>query len=93
MEYTPMSRGTVLRFHDRPGTSIRVWSGELWLTQEGDARDHYLVAGQCFTLDRGGTALATAMRRAQVSVTPPVRSTYAQRFMRFLSRFGFAHAA
>jgi len=70
-EQFTMTRGSVLRIEDEPGTSIRVWSGALWLTQEGDARDYYLSAGECFTVDRRGIALATAMHRARISVTPP----------------------
>ena len=79
-----MARGTYLRFDDEPGTSIHVWSGALWITQEGDARDHYLTAGQSFTIDRTGTTLATAMHRACISVTPVSRE---RRSLGFLPLF------
>lgn len=67
----PMARGSVLRIDDEPGTSIRVWSGALWVTQEGDARDYYLTAGQSFTVERRGTTIATAMHSARISVSSP----------------------
>jgi DUF2917 family protein len=69
-----LNRRGFLRINDGPGTAIHVWSGALWVTQEGDARDHYLSAGESFIIDRRGTAIATAMRRASVSVTPPAPS-------------------
>ena len=88
-----MARGAVLRIEDEPGTVIRVWSGALWVTQEGDQRDHYLTAGASFTLDRDGAALATAMHSARVSVTPPPpRESRAQRFLKLMARLAFADA-
>ena len=59
-----MARHGVLRFDDQPGTKIHVWSGAVWLTQEGDIRDYYLTAGQSFTVSCKGAALATAMSRS-----------------------------
>ena len=88
-----MARGAVLRIDDEPGTTIRVWSGALWVTQEGDLRDHYLTPGQSFTVDRDGTALATAMHRAWIRVTPPpVRESRAQRLVKLLAGLALARA-
>ena len=70
-ECVSMRRGSVLRVDDGRGIVITVWEGELWLTQEGDRRDRYLAAGQSFRLDREGTAIASAMRRAVVSMSAP----------------------
>ncbi|HET7363224.1 MAG TPA: DUF2917 domain-containing protein [Burkholderiales bacterium] len=88
-----MGRGAVLRIEDQPGTTIRVCSGALWVTQQGDVRDHYLIPGQSFTVDRDGTALATAMHSAWVSVTPPPRrESRAQRLVRLLAGLALARA-
>jgi len=88
-----MARGAVLRIDDEPGTTIRVWWGALWVTQEGDLRDYYLTPGQSLTVDREGTALATAMHSTRVSVTPPApRESRAQRFLKLMARLAFAHA-
>jgi hypothetical protein len=89
----PMARRAVVRVDDQPGTTIYVWSGELWVTQEGDARDYYLTAGQSFTVAADGTALATAMCRSWVSVTPPApRASRAQRLVKILASLVPAHA-
>jgi len=82
-EFT-MTRGSLLRIEDEPGTSIRVWWGALWVTQEGDARDYYLTAGESFTVDRRGTALATAMHSARISVTPPKVERHTPRLLQLL---------
>jgi hypothetical protein len=43
----------------------------VWLTQEGDSRDHYLHANDWYRLDRDGAAVVSAMRdTAIVSFTP-----------------------
>lgn len=67
----PLQKGGLLRVQDGPGVVVYVWEGELWLTQESDRRDYLLRAGQWFRLDRGGVAVATALKRAVVSVTAP----------------------
>ena len=86
-EQFTMTRGSVLRIDDEPGTTIHVWWGGLWVTQEGDARDYYLTAGQSFTVDRRGTALASAMHSAQISVTPPKGDRHAPWLLQlFLSK-------
>jgi Protein of unknown function (DUF2917) len=87
-----LPRRAVLRIEDEPGARIHVWSGELWLTQEGDIRDHYLTAGQSFTVTCGGTALATALARSRVSVTPPRRESRAQRLVKLVAWLALARA-
>lgn len=67
----PLKKDGMLRVQDGQGVVVYVWEGGLWLTQEGDRRDHLLRAGQWFRLDRDGTAVATALGRAVVSVTAP----------------------
>ena len=66
-----MTRGSILRIEDGCDILIHVWEGSLWLTQEGDPRDRYVGAGRWFRLDRNGTAVAYAMRRAVVTLTAP----------------------
>ena len=85
-EFT-MTRGSVLRIDDEPGTSIRVWWGALWVTQEGDARDYYLTAGESFTVGCRGTTIATAMHQAHISVVAPRVERRAPRLLQlFFSR-------
>lgn len=42
----------VARLHLRPGDVVVVRQGRLWLTCQGDARDHVLQAGTCFVATR-----------------------------------------
>jgi DUF2917 family protein len=62
-------RGSLLRIQDGSGVLVYVREGELWVTQEGSARDHVLQAGQWFRLDRGGATLAHAFQNSVVSLS------------------------
>lgn len=72
-----MPRGSVLRVQDGEGIALHVWSGSLWITQEGDRQDYYVGAGDAFSLDRGGLALVSATRRALVTMTTPATEDWA----------------
>jgi hypothetical protein len=50
----------VLDIRDGQGLAVRCVGGALWITQDGDADDVVLKAGQCFVLDRPGLALVSA---------------------------------
>jgi hypothetical protein len=76
-----MARGSSLRIEDGSGITIRVRWGGAWLTQESDGRDHYLSPGESFRLDRGGSALVTALRRACVDAIAPKAEGYARRIV------------
>src|SRR3954471_19515340 len=76
-----MARGSSLRIQDGSGMVVRVRWGGAWLTQEADGRDHYLTAGEGFCLDRGGSALVTALRRACVDVVAPQAEPHARRIV------------
>jgi hypothetical protein len=39
---------------------VRAVRGTLWITQQGDARDHVVGVGACFDIERGGVTLVTA---------------------------------
>ncbi len=74
-----MTRGSILRIENGCDILIHVWEGSLWLTQEGDPRDRYVGAGRWFRLDRNGTAIAYATRRAVVTLAAPQPDLYASR--------------
>ena len=76
-----MARGSSLRIEDGPGITIRVRWGGAWLTQEADGRDYYLQPGESFRLDRGGSALVTALQRACIDATAPKTENYARRIL------------
>lgn len=52
------------------GHTVVCHSGCVWVTQDGDARDVVLAAGEAFTLDRDGPALLQAFEPGAVSIVP-----------------------
>ena len=45
-----------------PGRRVRVIDGTLWLTQSGDGRDHILLPGDVFRVERPGRVVLLALR-------------------------------
>ena len=78
-----MTRGSILRIEDGLETTLRVEVGAVWLTQEGDARDYYLGAGESLRLDRDGLAIAHATRRAVLALAAPAPAPLGARLLRF----------
>lgn len=74
-----LTSGSLLRVEDGRGVVLYVWEGELWITQEGERRDHYLSAGDWLRLDRDGAAIAQALDRTHMSLTAPQPEHYARR--------------
>jgi hypothetical protein len=81
-----MTRGSVLRIEDGRDLVLYVWDGGVWLTQQGDARDRHVGAGEWFRLDRNGLAVASALQRTTMTITAPAPELYAERIT--LSRSG-----
>jgi hypothetical protein len=44
------------------GAILRCLRGTLWITQEGDREDHFVHAGEGYTVNRDGVTLVTAPR-------------------------------
>ncbi len=57
-----------LQLRDAQGDCIHVHWGDLWITQEGDSRDHIVKAGESFAIRNPGTTLVSAFGEAGVSV-------------------------
>lgn len=55
-----LTPGESLKLRDPAGHTIMCCAGTIWITQENDARDIYLSAGDSFTFDRPGIALISA---------------------------------
>lgn len=60
-----LATGRSLRVRDAAGRTVTCCAGTVWITQEGDARDIVLQAGQSFTLDRPGLTLISALQGMQ----------------------------
>ncbi|MCC6210394.1 MAG: DUF2917 domain-containing protein [Burkholderiales bacterium] len=61
-----MARGNLLRIEEPAGLLVHVVEGELWLTQDGSARDDLLSAGQWFRVRHGGTGILQAFGHSRV---------------------------
>jgi hypothetical protein len=46
---------------DRRGSRLRCLSGQVWITQPGDAMDHLLAAGNDFIITRPGRVVVQAL--------------------------------
>jgi len=78
---TALPRGSLLLIEHGRGVQIELWDGELWITQEGDGRDHVIGPGVKFRLEREGILLANALKGAQLTLTAPVPAHYAERIV------------
>ncbi|HEU0203198.1 MAG TPA: DUF2917 domain-containing protein [Burkholderiaceae bacterium] len=61
-----LGRRRHLKLQDARGTTLDCVRGTLWITQDNDARDIVLEAGERFVLDRDGMALVQAIDSADV---------------------------
>jgi len=61
VELAPNEALTIMVDH---GTEIRVVQGALWITQEGDGRDHIVAAGTRFRSGHRGAIVVSALERA-----------------------------
>ena len=68
-DWIGLPRGRTLRIQDGGGRLLQVRDGEVWVTQEGSAKDHVLIAGQSFCLDRDGLALVHSFRRSVLTLS------------------------
>ncbi|MBC7954769.1 MAG: DUF2917 domain-containing protein [Cytophagales bacterium] len=59
-----LQRNQTFNLRARKGQRVEVRTGQVWITQDGDPRDVILDANQCFTLDRSGHALVSALEDA-----------------------------
>ena len=55
-----MAKGAMLRIDPLAGDSLRVRSGEVWVTQHADPKDYLLKTGDTLALSDRGATLAVA---------------------------------
>jgi hypothetical protein len=68
---TDLPRDGTLRIADGRAHVVAVFEGQVWLTQDGDARDVFLEAGESFNFESSGVTLVQAMRDARLLVSGP----------------------
>jgi uncharacterized protein (DUF3084 family) len=61
-------RGNMVRIEDGRGMMVRVVSGEVWITEEGDPRDRFVTAGRCVRIVSSGVTLVSALSRSSISL-------------------------
>jgi hypothetical protein len=63
-----LSHGDVVELPDARGTTLRIGRGSVWLTQERDARDVVLMAGDTWTVERDGLTVAEARGETALAI-------------------------
>jgi hypothetical protein len=65
IDLTPQA---VIEVRARVGQRICCTAGSLWITQDGDPKDHILGQGQIFCADRRGRLLAYALEQSRMTL-------------------------
>ena len=66
-----LDAGRSLRLQDARGVAIRAARGVLWVTQEGDSRDHVVGLLERFVIDHDGLTMVSAVTQAEVRLERP----------------------
>lgn len=74
-----LSRDDAFVLRDGTGQSLDVLDGEVWITREGDSRDHVLSAGQRFDIPGPGVVVATPLSDSAVLVRNGASQPVAER--------------
>jgi hypothetical protein len=68
LEPIALAARCVHRIESAKGMEIACVRGAIWVTQERDARDLVLMAGQSVVLEKGGLAVVYAFKDAVITV-------------------------
>jgi nitroreductase len=66
-----LAQGNLLRIEEGPGVLVTVTDGEVWLTEEREARDIVLRKGESFRLQQRGLALVYALQPSHMTLAAP----------------------
>jgi hypothetical protein len=61
-----MAKEILVRIEDGRGTMVRVVSGSVWITEEGDPRDRFMAAGARLAIASDGVTLVSALAPSTV---------------------------
>ena len=67
-----LAAGEVLTLDNAPGTRILARLGTVWVTEEGDNRDHIVGPGDSLVVARAGRTVIQALKAAWVSLAEGV---------------------
>jgi hypothetical protein len=75
-----LGRYAALPLAQARGAFVRSLRGTLWVTQDGDSEDHFVRAGESFTIERDGVTLVSTLQYAgTVLVTQPAVTSHPRR--------------
>ena len=63
-----LEAGQVVTLDDAQGTRIVARSGTVWVTEEGENRDHIVGPGDALVLARSGRTVVQALKTAWISL-------------------------
>ena len=63
-----LAPGEVVTLDDAQGTRIVARVGTVWVTEEGDARDHVIGPGDALVVARPGRTLVQALKPSWISI-------------------------
>lgn len=63
-----LEAGQIVSLDDAQGTRILARAGTVWVTEEGEARDHVVEAGDALVVARPGRTVVQALRPAWISL-------------------------
>ena len=63
-----LESGQVVTLDDAQGTRIVARTGSVWVTEEGEARDHVVGAGDALVVARPGRTVVQALQRSWISL-------------------------
>ena len=72
-------RGNLVRIEDGRGMLVRVTSGGVWITEEGDQRDRFVTAGGSLRVATSGVTLISAIQRSTIALSSPYEHGFARR--------------
>ena len=77
-----LERGGFVRIQGGIGTLVRVHSGAVWITEEGDPRDHFVPAGERFHVASNRLTLVSALGGSNLEMRTPRKRSLAARLAR-----------
>ena len=77
-----MAKEILVRIEAGRGTLVRVASGSVWVTEEGDPRDRFLSAGSRHLIASKGVTLISALTRSTIALSARRRPGWAARLLK-----------
>ena len=73
-----LARDGLVAIRDGQGIRVVCRAGSLWITQECDAKDAVITAGESFTVSHPGLTLVTGLSASVLTIIEPRAATQSQ---------------